>query len=95
MTGGPFPTIGRIVHYRSRTGTYTGPAMVVATEETLAPAGVEAGHVPPLSSTWHVHLVCFTPGKNVGGTYQEFDIPPDHDGDKEHTPGTWRWPARV
>lgn len=36
------PTIGRIVLYRSRTGNYTVPAMITATKETLAPAGVEA-----------------------------------------------------
>lgn len=114
------PTIGRIVLYRSRTGKYTVPAVVTATTETLNPEGVEAGHVPPLSSEDHVHLTVFSPGKpglrlgaedfkvpasasrpvdeNVGGTYREWDVPPNDppDGDgltDEHAPGTWRWPV--
>lgn len=105
------PTIGRIVHYRSRTGTYTCPAMVTATTGTLFAPNVEAGHIAGLSSDTHVHLTVFTPGKpgkraaatdflvesehgrseNVGGLYQEFDIPFDPDGG----PGTWSWPPRA
>jgi hypothetical protein len=89
------PSIGRVVWYRSRTGRYTVPAIITATTETLAPEGVEAGHVPALSSPTHVHLHVLTPGKpgprataedfvgrkdapvseNVGGGYQEFDVP--------------------
>jgi hypothetical protein len=57
------PTICRIVVYRSRTGDYSVPAMVNCTTETLSPKGVEAGHVPALSSDEHVHLTVFTPGK--------------------------------
>lgn len=57
------PTIGRIVLYRSRTGSYTVPAIITATTDTLNPQGVEAGHVPGLSSVHHVHLTVFTPGK--------------------------------
>lgn len=63
------PTIGRIVLYRSRTGTYTVPAMITATTATLAPKGVELHAatngekgVPPLSGDLHVHLAVFTPG---------------------------------
>lgn len=33
--------------------------------------------------------------ENVGGTYQEWDVPPDHDPFTGQLPGTWRWPARV
>lgn len=57
------PTIGRIVIYRSRTGDYDVPAVVNCTTETLSPKGVEAGHVPPLSSDTHIHLTVFTPGQ--------------------------------
>jgi hypothetical protein len=56
------PTIGRIVHYRSRTGKYTVPAIITATTETLNPEGVEAGYVSALSSSEHVHLTVFSPG---------------------------------
>lgn len=57
------PTIGRIVIYRSRTGDYDVPAMVTATTDTLNAKGVEAGHIPDLSSKLHIHLTVFTPGK--------------------------------
>lgn len=63
------PTIGRIVLYRSRTGLYTVPAIVAATEDTLAQSGIAAwvrsgrtAGTPPLSSALHVHLVVCTPG---------------------------------
>lgn len=64
------PTIGRVVIFRSRTGRYSVPAIVTATDETLEPAGVrvyeesfgERG-VPGLSDAqWNVHLTVFTPG---------------------------------
>jgi hypothetical protein len=63
------PSIGRVVIYRSRTGGYDVPAIITATTDTLASAGVEAwkatdgkAGVPPLSSPDHVHLTVFTPG---------------------------------
>lgn len=59
----PPPTLTRAVLYRSRTGSYTVPAVVTCTARSLNPAGVEAGHLPPLSSEQHVHLTVFTPGK--------------------------------
>lgn len=86
------PTIGRIVHYRSRTGRYTVPAIVTATVDTLFRPAVEGGHIPDLSSPMHVHLTVFTPGTpgerlpdtdptinaaNLGGSYQEWDVPFD------------------
>ena len=58
-----FVTLGRVVLYRSRTGAYTIPALVNCTTRSINPAGVEAGHVPPLSSERHVHLTVLTPGK--------------------------------
>lgn len=64
----PHPSLGRIVIFRSRTGNYDVPAIVTATEESLAPAGVSAWlkdrskGVPPLSGSHHVHLTVFTPG---------------------------------
>lgn len=80
-------TIGRIVTYRSKTGSYDLPAIVTATTATLDPKGVELGHVPPLSSDEHVHLTVFTCGKRgtaregnevngeaAGGSYQEWDV---------------------
>jgi hypothetical protein len=119
-------TIGRVVLYRSRTGSYTVPALVNCTARSLNPAGVEAGHVPPLSSEQHVHLSVLTPGKpgkraeaedfvvesqypvseNVGGMYQEWDIPFWSPEDQEsqaweggdygvQPPGTWAWPQRL
>ena len=65
----PQPGIGRIVHYRSRTGDYTVPAIITATVQTLAQKGVDAftasegaRGVPPLSGDLRVHLTVFTPG---------------------------------
>lgn len=92
--GGPFPTIGRIVHYRSNTGRYTCAAIVTATVDSLDPAGVAAGDVPALDSVWDVHLNVHTPGAQV--VYQEHGVPFDNgDAHEEHKPGTWRWPPRA
>jgi len=57
------PALTRAVLYRSRTGSYTVPAVITCTTRSLNPAGVEAGNLPPLSSDNHVHLTVFTPGK--------------------------------
>ena len=54
--------IGRIVHYRSRTGKYTCPAMITATVDTLFRPNVEAGYIADLTSVNNVHLTVFTPG---------------------------------
>lgn len=56
------PTLGRIVHYRSRTGNYIMAAVVSATVETLFRPGVDAGNVPEITDETHVHLTVFTPG---------------------------------
>jgi hypothetical protein len=56
------PTIGRIVIYRSRTGTYDLPAIITSTVETLFMENVEKGMIPGLSSPDHVHLTVFSPG---------------------------------
>lgn len=58
----PRPSIGRVVIYRSRTGTYSMPALISATVDTLHRPNVDAGHVPDLTSGRHVHLTVFTPG---------------------------------
>jgi hypothetical protein len=87
--GGRFPSIGRIVEYRSNTGNYTIPAVITATIDTLYRPGVEAGHVPDLSSVECVHLEVFTPGEQ--GRYQEHDVAFDPDAG----PRTWRWPVQV
>lgn len=54
--------IGRIVHYRSRTGKYTVPAIITAVQDTLYRPGVEGGHISDLGGVNHVHLTVFTPG---------------------------------
>lgn len=59
----PKPSIGRVVHYRSRTGNYTLPAIVNCTTDSIYQPGVDAGFVPPLSSDDHVHLTVFSPGR--------------------------------
>lgn len=56
-------TVGRVVWYRSRTGKYTVPAIVVATHDSLFEGGVAAGFVPNITGEGNVHLVVFTPGK--------------------------------
>lgn len=56
------PTLGRIVIYRSKTGTYSMPAIITATLDSLYQPNVDAGHVPALSSDQHVHLTVLTPG---------------------------------
>lgn len=67
--------LGEVVVYRSKTGGYDLAAIITGTSESLSPAGVEAGEVRPVSSTSHVHLQVFTPGK--ARHYQEFDVPMD------------------
>lgn len=54
--------IGRVVHYRSRTGKYTVPAIITATLETLYRPGVDGGYISDLSGVNHVHLTVLTPG---------------------------------
>lgn len=104
-------TIGRIVEYRSRTGNYSVPAMVNCTHDTIYQPGVEAGHVPAISSVDRVHLTCFTPGKpGMRGEADNFVVAPEEEVsenvsgcyqewnipyDPNGGPGTWRWPARV
>jgi hypothetical protein len=62
-------TISRMVVYRSRTAQYSVPAIITATIDTIADAGVQAyldsggaRGVPPLNDTNNVHLTVFTPG---------------------------------
>lgn len=83
------PTVGRIVHYRSRTGNYTLPAVVTCTSESLYDPGVARGDLPPLTNELSIHLHVMTPGEKV--SYQEHDVQFDED----EGPGTWRWPPRV
>lgn len=84
------PSIGRIVHYRSRRNPYDVPAVVTATQDSLWPEGVERGDVPALDSPFHVHLHVFTPGNLED--YQEHNIPFAAEEDGEPAPGSWRWP---
>lgn len=97
MGGGPLPSIGRIVTYRSRTGDYDVPAIVTATTETLNPKGPAAyeesgGHkgVPPLSSETHVHLTVFTPGlPGQRATAEDFKVQSEH-GMSENVSGCYQ-----
>lgn len=106
---GTLPTVGRIVLYRSVTGSYTLPAIVTATVGSIFEPGVAEGGVPPLTGDDHVHLHVFTPGAQGG--YQEFDVPPMRlaagdvayaredgtlmiFGSEVQDPRTWAWPAR-
>ena len=104
------PTIGRIVHYVSRTGTYEVPAIINCTWGTIYRPGVDGGFVPDLTTTEHVHLTVMTPGKpgkRVSAT--DFVVPSkfpisenvagtyqewDVPHDENRLPGTWHWPER-
>ena len=110
-TGVAIPTIGRIVVYRSRTDKYDLPAVVNCTRATLNPEGVEAGHIPDLSSELHVHLTVFSPGPSgLRASATDFVTESPHGRvenqggtytewdipyDASGGPGTWRWPERV
>lgn len=105
------PSIGRIVHYRSRTGNYPIPAIVTATVDTLHMPNVEAGKIAGLSSEQHVHLTCFTPGMpGLRAAAADFLAESLHGRsenvggiyqewdiayDETGGPGTWSWPPRV
>lgn len=105
------PTIGRVVIYVSRTGSYEVPAIVNCTQDTLYQPGVEAGFVPPLSGDYCVHLTVLTPGKpGKRVTADDFVNPSAYpisenvagcyqEWDIPHSPtgdaGTWHWPERV
>lgn len=106
--GIPYPTPGRIVWYTSRTGNYWLPAIVCVTRHNLFPGGVEAGHIPDLSSAMHCHLIVNSPGpggmraeatdfvaENPHGRQEnEGGTYAEHDiaYDPDGAPGTWRWP---
>jgi hypothetical protein len=103
--------IGRIVHYRSRTGNYSVPAVINATIDTIYQPGVEEGHVPAITSKDRVHLTVFTPGRpGLRVEADNFVVAPEEEVsenvagtyqewnipfDDDGGPGTWRWPARV
>lgn len=84
------PSVGRVVLYRSRTGSYTVPAIITATRDSLNPAGVEAGHVPALTGEDHVHLTVLTPGKpGMRGGAGDFEVESAH-GRSENVAGTYQ-----
>jgi hypothetical protein len=85
-TGAGAPTLGRIVHYRSKFGegddAYQMPALVICTEDSWTPNDT----VPkPVKGT--VHLSVFSSGPTV--LFQEFSVA-EGDG-----PGQWSWPPKV
>src|SRR4051812_21833785 len=57
------PSIGRIVHFISRTGKYECPAIITAVQSSLNREGVEGGFIPDLDDADRVHLTVFTAGK--------------------------------
>ncbi|MFI9553712.1 hypothetical protein [Nonomuraea endophytica] len=82
------PSTGRILRYRGKRGLHAIRAAIVTADiETLDPAGVHLGAVPPLDSARHVHLWVFTPGEQGG--FHEYNVP---QGDE---PGCWYWPPRA
>ena len=54
--------MGRMVHYRSRSGSYSMPAVIAATRSDLNRDNVEAGYIPDIDDDESVHLVVFTAG---------------------------------
>lgn len=93
------PELGEIVLYRSRTGNYATPAIVVATaaeinSETPIIEMDEPQPPHPIDSEMHVHLVVLAPGtpyardRTGGGTYREWNAPYDED-----APRSWRFAA--
>ena len=106
----PRPSPGRIVWYQSRTGNYFLPAIISVTRINLFPGGVEAGHIPDLSSDTNVHLIVFSPGPGgLRASATDFQVESEHgraenEGgtyaewdipyDPDGGPGTWRWPTR-
>lgn len=95
------PRLGQIVLYRGKHGLQTmRAAIVTATAASLDQRGVDAGHVPPLTDDWHVHLWVWTPaasGPNEAtGGFAEFDVAPGEPGaDGLIPPGTWCWQPTV
>lgn len=105
------PTLGRIVHYRSRTGNYSVPAIINCTLASIYQPGVEGGHMPAIESADRVHLTVFSagfPGKRVDA--DDFVVTSDQPVsenlagcyqewnipyDPDCGPGTWCWPPRV
>ena len=94
------PSPGRIVYYRGKLGVKAiNPAVIVATVDTLEPAGVEADPNLALDDFMHVHLRVMTAGEPGG--YTEYKVPhisqvedPEmHDQFPEGpATGTWAWP---
>lgn len=102
MTDPSPPTIGRIVHYRTKHGDYYVPAIVNSTVDSLGETGlarnaerVAAGDEQSvaLDSPMHANLTVFGPLS----TYHEVNVPYDEgvvDGHNraDGAPRTWRWP---
>jgi hypothetical protein len=103
--------ICRMVEYRSRTGNYSVPAVVNCTTDSIYQPGVEAGHVPALTSVDRVHLTVFTPGlPGMRGDADNFVVASEQPVsenvagtyqewnipyDPDGGPGTWKWPTRA
>lgn len=104
-------SLGRIVHYRSRTGNYSVPAIINCTLTDIYQPGVEGGHMPGIDSADRVHLTVFSaglPGQRVDA--DDFVVTSDQPVsenlagcyqewnipyDPDCGPGTWCWPPRV
>ena len=68
-------------------------AHVTANLEHLDQRGVDAGHVPPLDSDTHLHLLVLTPGDQ--GAFPEYNVPHSVPVSGELKPGTWCWPSEL
>lgn len=87
----PTPRLGETVIYRSRTGDYDVPAIITATVDTLNAKGVEAGHIPGLTSHNHVHLTCLTAGKpGMRRDAEDFKTEESPHGRSENVSGTYQ-----
>ncbi len=96
-TGGTKPTIGRIVHYRSKQGPQIYPAMIIRTHETTDYDHMRSG-LATMGATMPEGFSVELEGGNVDlsvelllNTGREFNVPYDADG----APGTWSWPPRA
>jgi len=82
------PSLCRMVIYRGRSGhNAKRAAVVIATQDSLDPRGIESGAVPALDSPMHVHLHVFTPSEQQGWT--EYNVV------YGEGPGEWSWPPRI
>jgi hypothetical protein len=88
-----FPRLGDIVHYREPDHpTVVRAAIVIATQDTIDPAGSPVPTDPPLSDPENVHLRVLTPTDK--GDYTVHDVR-HQDRHIAPAPGCWGFPERT